>query len=205
MNATNLQPSLLDKRSAIASGIQAQARRWLAGGSKRYLRAREEICKTNFGMLTRQTMLRVRIKIFKSIARKAIHRLVALRAEEVSKISSNAAMKAIDFANKTLKVTKSRYAEFLRVEAGAQWISDYLCERMSKPISTHMRKLLVLKQCDQNHKICTRQCLVFLRINSSAFLKVQHYGLCVANPAWFVRTVEQWAYSSLVVFPAMVT
>ena len=43
MNATNLQPSLLDKRSAIASGIQAQARRWLAGGSKRYLRAREEI------------------------------------------------------------------------------------------------------------------------------------------------------------------
>ena len=106
MNATNLQPSLLDKRSAIASGIQAQARRWLAGGSKRYLRAREEICKTNFGMLTRQTMLRVRIKIFKSIARKAIHRLAALRAEEVSKISSNAAMKAIDFANKTLKVTK---------------------------------------------------------------------------------------------------
>merc|ERR1719174_2539157 len=65
-------------------------------------------------MLTRQTMLRVRIKIFKSIARKAIHRLAALRAEEVS---------------------KSRYAEFLRVEAGAQWISDYLCERMSKPIS----------------------------------------------------------------------
>ena len=27
----------------------------------------------------------------------------------------------------------------------------------------------------------------------------------MANPAWFVRTVEQWAYSSLVVFPAMVT
>ena len=51
MNATNLQPSLLDKRSAIASGIQAQARRWLAGGSKRYLRAREEICKTNFGIV----------------------------------------------------------------------------------------------------------------------------------------------------------
>lgn len=192
MNATTLQPSLLLHKcsAAITSGFQAHARRWLAESSKRRLRAREEKCKTIFGMLTRQTMLRVRFNVFVSIARKATHRLVALRAEAVSKISSKAAAKAIDFTNKTLKVTKSGYANFLRVEAGAQWISDYLSERMSKPISTHIRKLLALKQSDESHKICTCLCLNFSH-DSIAFFKVQFYGLRAANPAWPVRTAEQ--------------
>jgi len=54
-----------------------------------------------------------------------------------------AAMLTVVHSGQSLFQAQKKLANLLRIEAGAQWISEYVQERVSRPLHLHTRELLV--------------------------------------------------------------
>ena len=137
-----------------ASYLQASVRRWLAISFKNRLRQRRAMRERPVGKLIQKIYHRIRFMVFIALVSSTARRLAAVRAEVTAKTSHEVAMLALGYAIQARQVAWTKLTDYLRAEAGAKWLSDYVAERVSNPIPTQMRQLLVRKS-QADYKLCS--------------------------------------------------
>ena len=98
----------------------------------------------------------MRCNIFSSMIRCALNRLAALRAETTAQEGVEAACFNLRNVDKSLETVRNGLMELLRAERNAQWISNFVSERVAAAIPTHVRQLLAHKYhtCADNANSC---------------------------------------------------
>mmetsp|Transcript_31843 Transcript_31843/g.98364 ORF Transcript_31843/g.98364 Transcript_31843/m.98364 type:complete len:173 (+) Transcript_31843:120-638(+) len=125
-----------------ASFIQTAVRRWLARLAKDELQVLALRRRNILEKSKQQFFLSKRSEIFSALISSAKLRLIALRAEVASELSYNATVSASSCATQAQRFAKRRHSEYLRIEAGARWVSEYVAQRVANPIPAHVRQLL---------------------------------------------------------------